>query len=211
MVRCRDKLAFSIYGASIGLPVIPAALNPQSLGIGPLVVKERFGSASIGIGVNLNLKQAIEHASNLENPIFQPFINGKEISIDAWVDTQGRVVGVVLRHRDSVVAGESQITTTMTNPKLEREAHRVVAGLKLRGPVVIQAIVIDDVMHVIECNPRFGGASTASIAVGLESLLWSMQESFDRTKAIEFKRSVNQIRQIRMAVDRIINDFDFRS
>lgn len=208
IARCRDKLEFALFGSDAGLPMIPTATTPDLFGDCPLVVKERFGAGSRGLGLNLTRHVAIEHAQDLEEPIFQPFVPGPEISIDGWVAKSGQVAGVVLRRRDRVVSGESQVTTTFRDASLEEQAIRVLTALQLRGPVVLQAIVVDGRLQVIECNPRFGGASTASIAVGLDSLYWSLAEALGEVTAPVFKRMSGEVRQIRMPVDRVIYDSD---
>ena len=209
IARCRDKLAFARFGAEAALPIIPAGTSPDLFGSVPLVVKDRFGAGSRGIGLQLSSDAAREHARHLSDPVFQPFVSGPEISIDGWVNQHGHVTGVVLRRRDRIVTGESQVTTTFRNAKLEAQAVRVLEALDLRGPVVLQAIVVDDEVNVIECNPRFGGASTASIAVGLDTLYWSLTEALGLVTDPVFQRSSNDVRQVRVPVDRWIYGSDF--
>lgn len=208
IARCRDKLAFAHFGVDAGLPIIPAAATPDPFDSGPLVVKERFGAGSRGIGLNLTKHAAVEHARYLDEPVFQPFVPGPEISIDGWADRHGRVAGVVLRRRDRVVSGESQVTTTFQDSDLEEQATRVLTALELQGPVVLQAIVVDGRLQIIECNPRFGGASTASIAVGLDSLYWSLAEALGELNPPIFQRMPGEIRQVRMPMDRLLYDSD---
>ena len=207
--RCRDKLAFANFGRDAGFPMIAATTSIQALGCGTLVVKERFGAGSRGLGLNLSREAAIEHARTLDEPIFQPFMPGPEISIDGWTDNNGNVKGVVLRSRDRVISGESQITTTFRDAKLEAQAISVIDALQLRGPMVLQAIHVDGALHIIECNPRFGGASTTSLAVGLDSLYWSLTEALGISEPFLFKRASTEVRQIRLPVDRLIHDTDF--
>nr|WP_301308796.1 ATP-grasp domain-containing protein [Pseudomonas migulae] len=207
--RCLDKFAFSDFGKKVGLPVIDAAMNPEAVGAGPYVVKERFGAGSRSIGLDLSLDAARHHGKNLDAPIYQSFVPGPEISIDGWIDRGGSVVGVVLRSRDRVIAGESQITTTFRSEALEREAVRALQALDLRGPVVMQAIVINDTMRIIECNPRFGGASTTAIAAGLDVLYWSLAEAFGQGLPAVFKRIAGEVRQVRLPTDLVLHDPDF--
>jgi carbamoyl-phosphate synthase large subunit len=64
--------------------------------------------------------------------------------------------------------------------------------------------MVDDAggLHVIECNARFGGASTTGLAVGLDSLHWSLlQAAGDDLSAWPFVRSPGQVRQVRMPAD----------
>jgi carbamoyl-phosphate synthase large subunit len=85
----------------------------------------------------------------------------------------------------------------------------VLNALQLRGPVVLQAIVANGGLQVIECNPRFGGASTSSIAVGLDSFYWSLIEALGDSTPLTFKRASGEIRQIRFPVDQLIHGSNF--
>ncbi|GAA0551599.1 carbamoyl-phosphate synthase large subunit [Rhizomicrobium palustre] len=200
ITRCLDKLAFARFGLEKGLPFIPTFEAPQ--GDGPFVVKERFGAGSRGLGLNLSKDAALAHGAKLEAPIYQPQIRGREISIDAWLDQAHKVKGLVLRGRDSVVDGESQITTTFRDAGLEKAAATILEALELSGPVVMQAFVVDGKLAVIECNPRFGGASTTSIAAGLDSFTWSLTEAFGGgVAALSFDRVPGEVRQIRVPGD----------
>ena len=64
--------------------------------------------------------------------------------------------------------------------------------------------------EIIEVNARFGGASTASIAVGLDVWYWSLLDFFgaDDQNQYIFKRLKSDIRQIRHLTDIYINDFN---
>ncbi|VVN09600.1 hypothetical protein PS662_03781 [Pseudomonas fluorescens] len=207
--RCLDKLAFARFGKDTGLPVIDAAMTPEAIGADSYVVKERYGAGARAIGIDLPLEAARHHAKHLDAPIYQAFVPGPEISIDGWLDHSGAVVGVVLRSRDRVVGGESQITTTFRSEALEREAVRALEALDLRGPVVMQAIVINDSLRIIECNPRFGGASTTAIAAGLDVLYWSLIEAFGLGLPVVFKRIAGEVRQVRLPADLVLHDPDF--
>jgi len=205
---CLDKLAFARFGAEAGLPVIPASQRLDAVGRGPFAVKERFGAGSRGIGLNLDAQAARAHAEQLKAPIFQPFVEGQEISIDGWLDADSRVVGVVLRRRDKVVSGESQVTTTFRQPALEALAAKVLARLGLCGPVVMQAVLTDDGMQIIEVNARFGGASTIAIAAGLDTLHWSLEEAFGTAVQPVFCPRPHTLRQVRLPNDIVFHDPD---
>lgn len=206
--RCLDKLDFSTFGEANNLPFIPTSDRIEDITGERLVVKERFGAGSRAIGVNLDRTQAIAHATTLEQPIFQPYIEGVEFSVDAWANREHKVKGLVLRHRDKVVNGESQITTTFTNKMLEAQVQKVIESLELCGPIVLQVILdANGGVHVIECNARFGGASTTGIAAGVNSLYWSILET--QGVALDnysFSRIIGEIRQIRIPSDIYIHD-----
>ena len=204
--RCLDKLSFARFGVEKRLPIIRTAETPEVLGEGPFVVKERFGAGGRGIGINLDAEAANAHARALDAPLFQPYVAGSEFSIDAWINGRGNVKGVVLRRRDRVIGGESQVTSTFHDLDLEAKAREVLECLDLRGPVVMQAILSSDGMEIIEVNPRFGGASTLAIAAGLDSLYWSLAEVFVAGEAPKFEPYKGRLRQVRLPADIILHD-----
>lgn len=198
--RCLDKLEFSRFCLSSGIPAIPSYedidLCPGKL----FVVKEKTGAGSISLGIKLDHNNAKKHADNLDQPIFQPYIEGTEISADAYVDKQGAIHGLVLRTRDKIVNGESQITTTLDNKKVEKILLKCIKKLGLYGHIILQAIIDNnDQVHIIECNCRFGGASTLSVKAGLDSFYWFLLESScQKLKDYPFNRAEKQIRQVRV-------------
>ncbi|MBB4212267.1 carbamoylphosphate synthase large subunit [Rhodothalassium salexigens DSM 2132] len=210
VARCLDKLAFARAGRDAGWPVIPAVERVADAGPGPLVVKERWGSGSRSVAVGLSPAAAEAHAATLSAAIVQPQVAGVEISADAWLDRQHRVHGgpdgVVLRRRERVVAGESQVTVTFRHPDHERTLAGLLESLELSGPVVAQAIVdADDRLHVIEVNPRFGGASTAGIAAGLDPFGWTLAEAAGRPlPGADGLRRPGRVHQTRLAADHVV-------
>jgi len=208
LLRCLDKLEFARFGYANCLPFISTSDRIDDIPSDCLVVKERLGAGSRSIGLCLDRESAIAHARTLEAPIFQPYVEGLEISIDAWLDRHNLVKGLVLRRRDQVVNGESQVTTTFSDAALEEQVLAILQALQLRGPVVMQAMVSPGrVLQVIECNPRFGGASTTAIAAGLSSLQWSLLEAINSDlSAWPFHRIPGQLRQVRVPTDIYISD-----
>jgi carbamoyl-phosphate synthase large subunit len=203
---CLDKLAFARFGLRGQMPFIPADIEPFR--DCPNVVKERYGAGGRAMGLNLSYDEACAHAFGLAHPIFQPIMAGQEISVDAWCTQDAMVHGIVLRRRDMVKNGESVITTTFRHFELEVLLSNIIRKLRLRGPVVLQAIIDEKgSIHVIECNARFGGASTCSIAVGLDSFYWTLQEL--RGSVSPFCRLQKEVRQIRVMGDIHVFDSSF--
>lgn len=201
---CRDKWQFSQFLKQHHHPGIPTALNAQEINAQSFVVKHRCTSGSLNLKLNINQQEAIQWATTLEQPIFQPYIAGDEYSVDLYVDRSGAVKGSIVRKRDLVMEGESQITTSLKNPKMEQLCQQVVKDLKIYGPAVIQLISDNhQQLHLIECNPRFGGASTLSLAMGLHTFEWLLLEALGRPLP-PFCREMQEKRQIRYAQDLIL-------
>jgi len=195
-----DKLAFAGLD---GIKAIPASKNIDNITADTFVVKEQYGAGAKSIGINLNKSEALIHAKELEHPIFQPFVKGYEISVDAYITREVKIKGLIMRKRDLVVSGESQISSTFFDENLEVIFKDILASLHLYGHVILQAIIDEDnEVHVIECNARFGGASTLSLQAGLDSFYWAYLESQGISlEHYPFVKTEKQIIQIRHPQD----------
>ncbi|MFS0575526.1 ATP-grasp domain-containing protein [Sporosarcina sp. 179-K 3D1 HS] len=200
-----DKLKFYQYLKDRDYSAIETSLNLKTVSGNYFVVKERFGSGSKRLYLKVKEEEAIKVARHLDAAIYQPYIEGIEFSIDVYVDQVGKSKGAVVRERVLVVNGESQITRTARLPELEKLAMELAEVLDLRGHVMFQAIVDETgTPHIIECNPRFGGASTLSVAAGLDSFYWFFLESTGKSlEDIPFTRSEKELTQVRYAKDLI--------
>jgi carbamoyl-phosphate synthase large subunit len=201
--RCLDKLEFARFCRAGGVPAIPTAAAIDELDAPRFAVKERWGAGSRALGLGLDREAALAHARGLEAPIFQPLVDGREFSADAFVSRAGEVRGVVLRWRDLVVNGESQVTTTFSDARLEAAIAGAVRALGIRGHAVLQGILDSDGdLHIIECNCRFGGASTLAVSAGLDSFHWFLLEATGQDLAAHpFVRVTGELRQVRVPED----------
>ena len=200
--ECIDKLSFS--NLQIGNSVfIPAYLDINEVKFDRYVVKERYGSGAYYVGIDLTKDQALAHSKNLKSPIFQRFIKGEEISVDCYVDSNRIIKGMVLRTRTFVLNGESVITTTIENALIEDKLRFILSELNFYGHIVLQIICDEqNEIHIIECNTRFGGASTLAVKVGLDSFYWAYLESKGiDLRSYPFVKSSINLKQIRFSKD----------
>jgi carbamoyl-phosphate synthase large subunit len=206
VTACLDKLRFAEVLRSAGEPAIPTAGELDAIDAPRLVVKERFGAGAAQLGLDLDRDAAAAHAARLDDPIFQPYVAGREYSVDLYADREGMVRGVVARRREVVRGGESQVTATVRDRELEERCARLATLLELRGHAVFQ-VLVDTAgnHHVIECNPRFGGASTLALAAGLETFAWAWLEAAgEPLESRPFHRREGERRQVRYAADVIL-------
>lgn len=209
---CFDKLAFyENLQNQLEIQAIPTAVNINSLTASSYVMKERYGAGAQKMAIGVSKEEAVKHAMSLDSPVFQPYIAGREFCIDVYITRNGQPKGAVTRSRDVVINGESQVTTTVRQPELEKACFTVAAALDLQGHLVFQALQdADNRFHLIECNCRFGGASTLSVAAGLDSFYWFLLESQgEDISRYPFARSPKELRQIRHAEDLVIHDPGF--
>ena len=202
---CLDKFLFYTFLEKNKLPAIPTAKNISEIDAQSYVVKECFGAGSVSIGLDLTLPEAKEWDTKLKHPIYQPYIHGTEYSLDLYIDHQGSCLGSIVRERELVCDGESQVTVSVHHPEIDHLCRKAAELLGIRGPAVFQ--VLSDRskhLHLIECNPRFGGASTLSVMMGLKIFDWFFQESFN-LPLTPFHRPPNEMRQVRYPEDIVID------
>lgn len=201
---CADKLRFAHRLFEEAFPAVPA-YEALSFEADRYVVKERYGAGGAGVGLALDRDEAARHAGRLRHPIFQPYIEGTEVSVDVYVDAKGRAKGVIPRRRIRVVNGESQLTRTFRDDGLERMCAAMAERLGAYGHVLFQLIRDGGGnWHVVECNARFGGASTLSVAAGLDSFYWFLLESRGiDLDGVPFVRCDRELTLIRHPEDRI--------
>lgn len=167
------------------------------------VVKDRYGTGSKQIFINVTKEQATEAVQLLEFPIVQPYIKGQEYSIDVYISKDRKMIQSVVRKRNLVIDGESQITEIIDYLKLNKLIQKASLVLKLEGHVMFQAIEDEfGELWIIECNARIGGASTLCIYAGLDTFNWWIKESFG--EKIELPVDIKKLKQIRYKKDLII-------
>jgi carbamoyl-phosphate synthase large subunit len=197
-----DKLQFHNWAVAHEFPAIPTAGTLKKLKAKRLVVKERFGAGSAGILLDCNRQTAERAAANFCHPVFQPYIKGQELSVDIYVDRSGKSKGAIVRERNLVVGGESFMTTVIRAPKIEKLCQRMAEQLGLYGHAIFQIMQdYQDNCHIIECNARFGGASVASLAAGLDSFGWFLQETGGHGRSTPFARKMQTLTMVRYKTD----------
>ena len=204
-----DKINFFKFCQGNKFQTINTSENIEDINYDRYVVKERFGSGSTNIAINFKKDDAMKFSSCLKNPIFQPYLDHQEISIDGWVGEKGNLPGVILRSRSIILNGESRVTTTFDKPEFEEQSKEFISKLSIRGPFVIQAFVEGKNLIFIECNPRIGGASTLSIKNGLNIFLWSILEILEPSFIPHLSKKHKAITQVRTQFDRYYYDSNF--
>jgi len=134
----------------------------------------------------------------LEDYLVQPFVEGPEFTIDAYVSREGEVLGCVSRRRLEVAAGEVVRSVTERRPAILDEASRVLHTRGFLGPITLQAIEGAGGPWFIEINPRFGGGVILSIEAGADYPRFLIREALGRPVApVEWREGVLMTRAFR--------------
>ena len=168
---CRDKNNTSQFFVDCGLHA-PMPVNKwQEYKAGyPAFIKPKDGSSSIN-AYRVDSREELEvYAGQVEDYIVQPFVDGREYTIDVFCDWDGEPISIVPRERLQVRAGEVLKTEICLDEKMIEEAKALCGAFKPCGPMTVQLIRDKDgIDWFIEINPRFGGGAPLSMKAGARS------------------------------------------
>lgn len=137
----------------------------------PLFIKPLDGSSSINAFKINNKNELMFFREYIKNPIIQECIEGKEYTIDAFIDFDGKPVTIVPRERIATRSGEISKGKIVKDRELINEVKHVIEVLKPIGHITFQCMKTKEGIKFIEINPRFGGGAPMSIKAGANSPL----------------------------------------
>jgi carbamoyl-phosphate synthase large subunit len=174
---CTDKARFAERLTAAGVPT-PATVHVADLadGIsaasavpGPWIVKPRFGRGSRDVYACDDPDELGWALRRVPDPLVQTRLSGREFTVDALVDREGRFAGGVPRWRVEVKAGISTKGETFADARVLEGTAAVLAAVGLRGVACVQGFVTDaDQVVFVEANPRFSGGLSLSLAAGAD-------------------------------------------
>jgi carbamoyl-phosphate synthase large subunit len=133
---CLDKRSFfNTLNSQTNLNPILTVDHPDPDHGDRWVVKERYGAGSKNILLDATVEAARSSLDRFRNPICQPYIHGREYSVDLYLSQKAIPKGCIVRTRDVVIHGESQVTTTADRPDIEKICHEAAAIIGLTGHV----------------------------------------------------------------------------
>lgn len=214
---CFDKIKTRDFLASIGLNTPQTFTNYnqalQAIKEGqltfPLVLKPRWGSASIGIEfpesleefelayklLMIKLKNTIlfEASKNeLDAAILiQQKLNGPEYGMDIVNDLDQEYFTTVVRKKLSMRAGETDKAVSVIDQRFSDIGEKISTNLKHIGNLDCDVFEQNGELYVLELNPRFGGGYPFSHEAGMNTiqayLAWlageKLESSFNQYKA----------------------------
>ena len=168
---CRDKNNTSQFFVDCGLHAPMPVNDWKEYRSGfPAFIKPKDGSSSINAFKVENEEELEVYAGQVEDYIVQPFVSGKEYTIDIFCDWNGNPISIVPRERLQVRAGEVLKTQICMDQTMITESKKLCSAFKPCGPMTVQLIRDNfGVDWFIEINPRFGGGAPLSMKAGARS------------------------------------------
>lgn len=177
----RDKLktarALDTHGISTPRSASPSeVLAAPSDWSGPLLLKPRDGSRSVGIKSVASVADLPDPAT-LDGYVVQEFLEGPEYTVNMFFDDGGRLRAAVPHRRHEVRAGEVSKGITERDEELEAIAKALEHMLdRPFGALCFQAIAEPERQpKVIEINARFGGGYPLAHQAGARFPQWLLE------------------------------------
>ena len=169
---CRDKINTQKFleenGFKIPKMYSEAELDSEEIQF-PLFIKPKSGSSSIDTFKVNNLEELVTYRSLIKDPIVQDFMEGKEFTVDVFLDLDGNLITVVPRLRMATRSGEISKGKIIKDTEIIEDIKRLVEVLKPIGHITVQLMKTKKGIEYIEINPRFGGGAPMSIQSGADS------------------------------------------
>ena len=207
---CFDKLATAGFLKHHGFdsPLTYATLSSalQAVDEGvlgfPLVVKPRWGTASIGteypesveelelvwkLGKTRLMRGLLADISATDQErclLVQERVNGTEYNIDVLNDLEGRHVKTFVKRKLASRIGEGAVdAVTVAHPRLEEFGRALGETLEHVGLLDCDVFVDGESVNVVDLNPRFGGSYPfihhAGVDVPATLMAWASGERHD--------------------------------
>ena len=169
---CRDKNYTSKFFVDCGLHAPMPVNDWKKYDSGyPAFIKPKDGSSSINAFKIDNIEELEVYAAQIDDYIVQPFIEGKEYTVDIFCDWDGEPISIVPRERVQIRAGEVLKTRIELDKTMIAEAKTLCHEFRPCGPMTVQLIRDRNsgINYYIEINPRFGGGAPLSMKAGARS------------------------------------------
>ncbi|MFV0180252.1 ATP-grasp domain-containing protein [Empedobacter falsenii] len=177
----------------------------------PLVIKPRWGSASIGIDFpetmeelelayklqNIRLKRTILAEASKDDIdhaiLIQEKIPGKEYGMDVLNDFEGNHVGTFVRQKLQMRSGETDKAISVIDSRFHEVGKTIGENLKHIGNLDCDVFEHNGELFVLELNPRFGGGYPFSHEAGNNTaaiyIEW-LKGNMDISKHSNYKKGV---------------------
>ncbi len=169
---CADKLftarEFAQRGVEVTLSWDGLDLPPHENLPEHLYIKPRDGSASVNV-FKIRRAELESYVNRVPNPVVQEELIGDEVTVDAFIAPDGRVMHYVPRKRIRTLAGESIVGVTCDDASLDKWCEQTLAVCATMGAcwvITLQAFCTGERIILTEINPRFGGGIPLAFAAG---------------------------------------------
>ncbi|WP_417811843.1 ATP-grasp domain-containing protein [Thalassospira alkalitolerans] len=186
---CADKWETFLFSEGLGLPTIPTFLSTDDALLAvhkgitrlPMIVKPRWGSASIALSIVENkddleeafaacgravAQSALASLGSENAVIIQQLITGTEFGVDVLFNAKCEYQGFTAKRKLGMRSGETDKAITVAPDNFVEPIERISKVLRHRGNLDCDFLEQDGQIYLLEMNPRFGGGYPFSHEAG---------------------------------------------
>lgn len=167
---CNDKyLLYEKFRDYEFCPVYTLGKSDTAI-YGKIFVKPRIGRGSRGSASFFTERNVPKQYLNSSYVVCE-FLPGREYTVDAMCDLDGRLVYAVPRIRTEVIRGVSVKGKTEKNQEILKITEEICKVLKFVGPINLQfKLDAKSKPKLVEINPRFSGGLPITAASGINPM-----------------------------------------
>ena len=177
---CADKWETFRFSRDLGIPTIPTFLSPDGALAAvqegatrfPMIVKPRWGSASIALAIvedEVALRGAFDACAKAVSQgmlaslgtddavIIQELIVGIEYGVDVLFNAACEYQGFTAKRKLGMRSGETDKAVTVAPDRFQEIVQSIAGSLRHRGNLDCDFLEQDGQVYLLEMNPRFGG------------------------------------------------------
>lgn len=136
----------------------------------PLLAKPRAGKGSSGIFL-IREPESLRRVRDLPDYVVQEYLgdDSTEFTVSCFTDRDDEVRGIIVLRR-RLLQGTTLVASAGHYPELRREAERIAAALRPRGPLNIQMRIHRGKPVCFEMNVRFSGTTPMRARLGFNDV-----------------------------------------
>jgi len=203
---CADKWETFCFSSGLGIPTIPTFLCPDDAVAAfregtirfPMIVKPRWGSASIALAIvedEVALRDAFDACGKAVSQgmlaslgtedavIIQQLIVGIEYGVDVLFNAQCEYQGFTAKRKLGMRSGETDKAVTVAPDSFSELVQTISEVIRHRGNLDCDFLEQDGKIFLLEMNPRFGGGYPFSHEAGAKHVERLIQEAMGKKPA----------------------------
>lgn len=149
----------------------------------PLIIKPRFGTASIGVEVVKSFeefdllyryvtykvdKSLLGNIAGGGDLLIQEKVEGDQYAVDIINNLEGEYQGCVIKRKIGIRDGDADCVISVVDDQIENWCKKLSQALNHIGNVDCDLICVENQIYCVDINPRFGGAYPFSHLSGVD-------------------------------------------
>ena len=172
----------------------------------PVIVKPRYGSASIDVTIARSSKEVNLIFDRKEDMLIQEFLKGQEVGLDAYVDMlSNELISFFVKEKLAMRSGETDKARSVKYNGLLKVLKPFIRSANLKGPIDIDMFYSKGEHYISEINPRFGGGYPMAFECGInfpKYIINNLEGNVNHFDTTDYQESVYMMKHDTLTIKR---------